>query len=100
MGCLCSDIDIWDAKKKKNLENLNSVNRLKMRLLHVSKTDRFFLANLTPPPTSPLESLRRRLALIRLASLSFYRVELGELGDQGKPRWRLTMEPSGPTNFK
>ena len=49
----CSNIDIWDEKKK--IETLNSVNRQKRRLLHVCKTDRFFLkwqllTASSPPP--------------------------------------------------
>ena len=74
MGYLCSNIDIWDEKKEIN-RNFKFGKSTEKRgfYVHVSKTDRFFLANLTPPPN---------------ISLSFYRVELG---DQGKTRWRRTM---------
>ena len=49
----CSNIDIWDEKEK-IIETLNSVNRHKRRLLHVCKTDRFFLnGNSSPPHLTP-----------------------------------------------
>ena len=76
MGYLCSNIDIWDEKKEIN-RNYKFGKSTKKRGFYVlvSKTDRFFLAILTPPPN---------------ISLSFYRVELG---NQGKPRWRFIMAP-------
>ena len=76
MGYLCSNIDIWDEKKNIYINFKFGTSTEKAGFyVHVSKTDRFFFANLTPPPNS---------------SPSFYRVELG---DQGKPRWRLIMAP-------
>ena len=77
MGYLCSNIDIWDEKKKNRNFKFGKSTEKRGFYVHVSKTDRFFLANLTPPPN---------------ISPSFYRVELG---DQGKPRWRPC-----PTNFE
>ena len=76
MGYLSSNIDIWDEKKELN-RNFKFGKSTEKRgfCVHVSKTDRFFLSNLTPPPN---------------ISLSFYRVELG---NQGKPRWRFIMAP-------
>ena len=72
MGYLCSNIDIWDEKKEinRNFKFGKSTEKRGFYVL-VSKTDRFFLAILTPPPN---------------ISLRFYRVELG---NQGKPRWRF-----------
>ena len=76
MGYLCSNIDIWDEKKEinRNFKFGKSTEKRGFHL-HVSKTDRSFLANLTPPPN---------------ISLSFYRVELG---NQGKLRWRFIIAP-------
>ena len=81
MGYLCSNIDIWDEKKEinRNFKFGKSTEKRGFYLL-VSKTDRFFLAILTPPHN---------------ISLRFYRVELG---NQGKPRWRFIMAPLSNSN--
>ena len=52
MGYLCSNIDIWDEKKEIN-RNFKFGKSTEKRgfYVHVSKTDRFFLAILTPPPS-------------------------------------------------
>ena len=57
-------------KKIEIIETLNSVNRHKRRLLHVFLATPHGLTSLLPPNIC----------------LSFYRVELG---NQGKPRWRM-----------
>ena len=51
MGYLCSNIDIWDEKKEvnRNFKFGKSTEKRGFYVL-VSKTDRFFLAILTPPP--------------------------------------------------
>ena len=51
MGYLCSNIDIWEGKKEIN-RNFKFGKSTEKRgfYVHVSKTDRFFLSILTPPP--------------------------------------------------
>ena len=68
MGYLCSNIDIWDEKKEIN-RNYKFGKSTKKRGFYVlvSKTDRFFLAILTPP---------------RNISLSFTEWSLGTRGNQ------------------
>ena len=68
MGYLCSNIDIWDEKKEIN-RNYKFGKSTKKRGFYVlvSKTDRFFLAILTPPPN---------------ISLSFTEWSLGTRGNQ------------------